>query len=338
MFYQYGRNCVLLLASFAASLVIPNVNAEAGMMLTSAGVNEGFSLSTFATGFASAGTAGGNAGPLGIAFAAGKVLVTDFPDSSVHIFPSDTDNQNATTVPSIPYGSVGANSLATVGDVIYMGEQNAGRLIQINPDGTFNQTILTGLNHPTGMIVNPANGHLFLSNQFSNQILDIDPINKTSNVLISSVVGPDGLSLSPDGHTLYVASNNHILGFDIATHSQVFDSGIVNSVDGTIAGIGPLAGLVFGNTNDGRFVQVNLTTLAQTVIANGGSRGDYVTLDQSNGTLMMTQSDRILRLAPPVGGFSAPEPSSILLLGIGLLSVVACRCWRIGPRIGRQDQ
>ena len=296
--------------------------AYGAMVLTTAGVNEGFSLSTFATGFSSVATNGGNAGPLGIAFAGGKVLVTGAGDGTVRVFPSDSDNQNAVNATAVSYGSAIPHALAQIGSTIYMGENGAGNLVQINADGTLNQTILTGLNHPTGIVVDPFTGHLFLSNQFSNQILDIDPIAKTSTVLISSVSGPDGLTLSPDGSTVYAASSNHILGFSVATHNQIFDSGVVNSVDGTIVGIGPLAGSIFANTNDGRIVQINLVTMAQTVIASGGSRGDYVTLDPSNGTLLVTQSDSILRLTPPTGGFSVPEPSSILLLTVGTLGVL----------------
>jgi DNA-binding beta-propeller fold protein YncE len=296
------------------------------MVLTAAGLNEGFSLSTFASGFSSVPTAGGNAGPLGIAFVGGAVLVTSDGDTSVQVFPSDSDNQSASNATAVAYGSALPDALAQVGSAIYMGENAANRLVQINADGTLNQTILTGLNHPTGIVADPFTGHLFLSNQFSNQILDVDPIAKTATILISSVPGPDGLTLSPDGTTLYAAatSTSHILGFSVATHNQVFDSGVVNSVDGTIVGIGPLAGSIFANTNDGRFVQINLTTMAQTVIASGGSRGDFVTLDPSNGSLLVTQSDSILRLSPPVGGFAVPEPSSILLLTAGTLGVLIC--------------
>jgi hypothetical protein len=38
----------------------------------------------------------------------------------------------------------------------------------------------------------------------------------------------------------------------------------------------------------------------QTIIASGGSRGDFVTVDPDNATLFVTQSDRILRLIPGV--------------------------------------
>ena len=45
---------------------------------------------------------------------------------------------------------------------------------------------------------------------------------------------------------------------------------------------------------------MNLATATQTIIASGGSRGDFVTVDPNNGTLLVTQSDRIMRLVPGV--------------------------------------
>ena len=70
--------------------------------------------------------------------------------------------------------------------------------------------------------------------------------------------------------------------------------------DGIALGKGPVAGNLFVNTNGGTVVEVNLATAAKTLIASGGSRGDFVTVDPNNGTLLVTQSDRIMRLVPGV--------------------------------------
>ena len=102
------------------------------------------------------------------------------------------------------------------------------------------------------------------------------------------------------------AAANSVLGYDTTTGALVFNPGTVNSSDGTAVGTGALAGNIFANTNDGRLVEINLSTTAQTVIASGGSRGDFVKVDPSNGTLLLTQSDSILRLTG--GVFSVPHP------------------------------
>ncbi len=107
--------------------------------------------------------------------------------------------------------------------------------------------------------------------------------------------------------------------------------------DGTRLGFGPLAGKIYVNTNGGTVVEVNLTTKVQTVIATGGSRGDFVTLDPSNDSLLLTQSTEIDRLTPPPGGFgsSVPEPSSMIMLatgGLGFLAFARRRSRVLGRR------
>ena len=115
----------------------------------------------------------------------------------------------------------------------------------------------------------------------------------------------DGLAFDPSAGILYAAIHDgpggQVQGFDITTKAVVFDSGtIAGGPDGIALGKGPVAGNLFVNTNGGTVVEVNLATAAQTVIASGGSRGDFVTVDPNNGTLLVTQSDRIMRLIPGV--------------------------------------
>jgi len=62
----------------------------------------------------------------------------------------------------------------------------------------------------------------------------------------------------------------------------------------------------------------------QSVIATGGSRGDFVVVDPNNDSLLLTQTDRVLRLTAPNGsGFegAAPLPSTALA-GLGLFGAL----------------
>ena len=166
------------------------------------------------------------------------------------------------------------------------------------------------------------------------RIYQVDPIAKTAVPFASASV--DGLSLSADGSVLYGAGvggadEGHILGFSTTTGAQVFDSGFIpDDIDGTALGTGALTGDIFANTNGGTVYEVNLATKAQTLIADGGSRGDFVTVDTNNDTLLLTQTDRILRLTPGngggfVGGATVPESSDLSLLGLGLPALLGLR-------------
>src|SRR5262249_30262419 len=109
---------------------------------------------------------------------------------------------------------------------------------------------------------------------------------------------------------------------------------IPGTPDGIALGTGILAGNLFVNTHAGTLLELNLATDALTTIAEGGSRGDFAIADPNDGSLLLTQTDRVLRLtAPPGGGFGfgappnaaplVPEPSALALImvGVGALAV-----------------
>jgi hypothetical protein len=308
-------------------ILFGNGRARADLTLTAAGTAQGLSLSTFISGFPNSGI-----GPLGTAFANdGGVLVSDYNSGTVYRFPSDANGQVASSsLISATFGGNNPNDMAQVGGNIYMTRQGTGDLVQLNQNGTFNQSIVGGLPAATGLTADPFTGHLFVSTLGNNVIWDVDPIAKTKVAFVNA--SADGLSLSLDGRTLYAEVGGHVLGFDTTTKAQVFDSGFVNTADGTAVGAGLFSSLLFINTNDGRLVEVNLNTLAQTVIATGGSRGDFVTVDPTNDTLLVIQSDRIVRLSGASFVPGAPEPSSMALLLIGGLGLVAYRRHHRGRR------
>jgi hypothetical protein len=221
----------------------------------------------------------------------------------VRLFPTDHDGQKATDVSPIFYGAGYTGDIAQLGGAVYMGQALPGNVVQLNDDGTIRQTVVSGLGtQAEGLAVNPVTGHLYYAVQLSNLIADIDPVAHTSTVFAAGYF--DGLTVSADGSTLYGTRYNdsHIIGYDIATRAVVFDSDVLpGTPDGLGWGSGPLAGNLYVNCNNGTVVELNPVTGARTVVASGGSRGDFVTKDPNDGSLLLTQLDLIERLSFPPG-------------------------------------
>ncbi len=308
------------------------------LTLTQGGRDTGIVLSVFAVDFPNTGQNG--TGPLGIAFpSSGGVLVSDVL-GNIRRFPTDTDGQSASWwSPGQNYGMLGAVGLARIGENLYAANQQLRGVDQINDDGTLKEIVVNNLstssNGPVGVVANTANGHLFVSVQDGSRsrVIDLDPVARTSRTFVSTGVEdlPDGLTISADGSILYVSgvTTGHIKGYNISSGHEVFDSGlIVGTPDGVAAGIGPLAGKLFVNTNSGSVVEVDIATHQQTVIASGGSRGDFVAIDPRDGSALFTQTDRIVRFTFPfgaaqrltVGGFPSPStagtPGSITVTAL----------------------
>ncbi|MFO0956561.1 MAG: hypothetical protein U0800_03730 [Isosphaeraceae bacterium] len=309
-------SCIRISVAFLIAVVVCE-SSRADLTLTQAGIDRGLSLTTFATGF----PVQGGLGPLGIDFpVGGGVLVTDGP-GNIRLFATDADGQFASNANILSnYGYRNAHGIAHVGSRIYMTQAPLGNVVELNSSGSIIRTVVSGRSNPVGIAANPSNGHLFVS---AGNILDIDPISGSFQVLAGVVA--DGLTVSPDGRILYAAVQGgslagHLIGYDTSSGAVVFDSGaIAGGIDGTALGAGPLAGTVYANMNNGTLVEINLRTGLQTLIATGGTRGDFVAVDPNNGTLLLTQTDRILRLN---GTFAVPEPSSLALgtMAIGLLA------------------
>ncbi len=297
-----------------ATVIATTGTSNGSMMLTAAGTGAGFTLTTFADRFPNNGVVG----PVGIAFTpTGGVMISSYAAGYNAVFATDTDNQHysAATLSTTFFGGNNVAGIASVGSNYYQALQSSSAVVRIDSSGNYLSTIFT-VPFATGLVANPANGHLFVSN--GGSVFDINPI--TPSITLFGNLPFDGMTITPDGKTLYGAANTgHILGYDTTSGLQVFDSGFIpGGIDGSALGTGSLAGNIFVNINNGTLVEVNLATKIQTLIASGGSRGDFVQADP-NGSLLLTQTDSVLRLtAPPGGGFNpVPEPSSLALMGLG---------------------
>lgn len=289
----------------------------ADLTLTSAGEARGFQLSLFASSFPSS----GGIGPEHAAYAPdGTILVTNYFNGTVQRF-QNTNNQSASTTPVLAsYGTDQANGLAYLGTTAYMSQYASGRLVQLNSDGTINRIVASGLSGPLGVAANSVTGRLFVG--LSNGIVNLDPV---TGVFSSLVTGSsvDGITLSPDGSTLYAAvrggtNAQKLIGYNTSSGAVVYDSGVLSGgIDGTALGFGPFQGFIYANMNNGTVLELNLAAPGSPpiTIANGGSRGDMAGFDPTgSGDMLITQTDRIYRLS----GIPSPSASALLSLG-GLL-------------------
>ena len=303
------------------------------LTLTPAGVSAGYKLTTFASHFpySTPYWAGPGVGPLGIEFSPSGVLITD-DNGDMHVFP-DADGQDASqTAVAQNYGQGNAVGLTHLGGKFYMAGNGQQNVLQINADGTLNQVVATGIVEPIGIVGNPATGNLFISTADNHCIYDVNPVAKTATLWLSGLLKPDGVVLSSDNKVLYVGmedSNGDIVGYDTTTKAVVWDYNQKNpgtpiaNPDGITLGSGSLAGQLVVNTNQGKVYQISIATGAATLIASGGSRGDFVAVDP-NGTELLTQTDSVLRLTPPPGsGFGTCIPASLQSLTLNPTGVAA---------------
>lgn len=322
--------------AIVALLTASATPSQAALVLTSQGSAQGFTLSTFASGFSS--TSG--LGPLGIGFPSnGTVLVSD-AFGVVRVFPNHSDGQTtAGAVIGANYNTViGSLGIANVGSSLFMATHNAGTVIPINSLGQqAGAAVATGISSSRDIVLNPNNGHLFVSG--SNGIWDVDLVGGTKNLFKS--FDTDGLSI--DGTILYAATGFGVLrGFRLSDGVEVFTV-TINGVDGTALGNGILAGKIFANTNFGEVWMIDTANpLNKVLIASGGSRGDLVKVDPLNGTLLLTQSDSVVRLTAPAGGgfgnvqTAVPEPATWLMLVSALITFGVSVARRSGARLRTQ--
>jgi PEP-CTERM motif len=329
-----------ILIAAAGVLVMPQLAFGNSLTLTSQGIADGFTLSTFAT--TNPGNIGCCGGPFGVAMTSNGNVLVNTGSGAAYIF-ADADGQTTGSALFTRVSTSGTSAAAIAGGQTY-GSQS-GHYVEFNPNGTVNH-VLTGVTAFTdlGMWGNPVNGHIIA--QSGSGLIDIDPLangGQGSFRVINGGVFGDGVTVSADGKTAYVEVGGEIVGYNIATGAAIFVSGgfaALSGPDGSgiISSLNNLDGDIIVNFNGNGFNTggiglLNPSTDAFTVIATGGTRGDYVAPDTKNGTLFLDYSDTVERLScgkncsiggsvTPTGS-TVPEPETLTLMGTGLTLLAA---------------
>ena len=309
----------LTAALAAGSLFGVSFDANALLTLNATGIANGFSLSTFYSDPAA------TYGLLGAVSAPGGFAIgTGYARGQLYKF-NNVDGQSfGSALATVSAGGT-PTGIASVGSNVYVGLLG-GQYYQVNTN-TLALTPITGagINAYYGLWGNSVTGHLLAGT--SQGLLDINPLNGASFVVGQPGGNIDGVTVSPDGTIAYVETNSSALfGYSITTPNPsvpVFSrTGLPGGPDGTgvISG-GVFDGDIIVNNNDGTVGLIDHLTGMETIIASGGTRGDLVAPDTSNGTLFLATSDATYRLScgPNCAiGSNVPEPTTLAMLGLGL--------------------
>jgi sugar lactone lactonase YvrE len=266
----------------------------------------GYVANDYATGFLSSQRSGW--GPIGVAFdQSDDLYVTDTVDGNLYRFPPG--GGQASTAALI--GNIGqrASALVVTADgLLYAARLASNDVVQVDTvSGRVLRTVASGIKCATGLAVDPVSGDLFVSqNMCGTTIFRISNYRSGPGTVsaYASLANVDGLAFNADG-TLYAESAGTIYSVSGTSSTQ---PGLAT----TVANVPNSDGLAFGatlpgghlpflvsNRIDGVVTSIDFTgpQPAATDIFSGGTRGDFAAVD-SSGCLYITQSDRIVKIAP----------------------------------------
>lgn len=315
----------LTAALIAIGTVTASIDASAALTLNAVGIADGFLLSTFYT---DSNVAYGLLGA--VSPSAGVLIGSGYGRNTIFKF-NDVDGQAfGSALLAVPAGGT-PTGIATAGGKVYVGLLG-GNYYSVDT----NTLALTAVafNSPVnayyGLWGNQTNGHLVAGT--SQGLLDLNPLTGGVTLVGNPGGNIDGVTVSPDGKIAYVEDNSSSLfGYSLTSpipSVPVFSvTGMAGGPDGTgiIAG-GVFDGDIIVNNNDGTVGLINHLTGVETIIADGGARGDLVSPDNSDGTLLLSTSDTMYRLSCgpncSIGSVgNVPEPATVGLMVFGLAGV-----------------
>ena len=223
-----------------------------------------------------------------------------------------------------PYGNSLRGVAVTPDNDVWVAGSGSGNVIRLNNDGTVQTAIAVG-NTPTGVAVD-SNGKVWVTNFGSNSVMRIDPATSTVDLTIDLGPGANPYNYSDMTGSVLVGLTD-----PLGTWRRVLDGGagalwenlfynqepegavppttglmLEVRVSDDMLGWSPYAGVMSGDLLGltGRYLEVRAT-----LTRPGGS------------DLTPVLSDLLVNFTPRQ--VPAPEPGSVALLGLGLLSLAA---------------
>jgi PEP-CTERM motif len=320
------KKSIALVSAAVASALAWSGPAQAALALNAAGITDGFTLANFISGESSYDA-------LGAAnLSDGTLLVGGFNSGQLFKFKDVNGQTMGSALASAPLS--GVIDVASVGGQAYAASRNTGFFKVSNSLGLTPIATTPAILGSEGIAGNPVSGNLVANS--TGGLVNLNPTTGV-NTVIATYTGagtPDGVSVSPDGKTMYVAGfgGATVAGYTIATGTQVLNAtGLPGGPDGTavISG-GTFNNYIVVNNNDGSVGLLNPLTGIETIIATGGTRGDFDSPDSNDGSLLLFESDSAWRLSIAGGtigggGNTVPEPASMALLAAGIAGLGVVR-------------
>jgi sugar lactone lactonase YvrE len=125
-------------------------------------------------------------------------------DDQGNLVKSTIDGDVQVWVPNVPGAYVTAGMSFLPDGTFAFADAGTGTIYTVAPSGAY-QAILSGLNYPNGLETS-NDGYIYVSENGAGRVRRVDPETGDYVVLAEGLYGPNGVTFSPDGGTLYVGS------------------------------------------------------------------------------------------------------------------------------------